>query len=685
MSKNINFTINLDGNIYTGLGNINKALNTVNASVSSSLKFFDKLSNSIFKINTIASGIQSVQSAIGGITEAGANAELQLMNLKTLFGGNAEAANDMYERISEYGKVTPYDKAGLIEAQRTMMSFGIEGEKAFKTLKQIGDIAMGDKQKMQSLALAFAQMSSTGKLTGQDLMQMVNAGFNPLQEISKQTGKSVADLKKEMEKGAVSVGMVEAAFQSATSEGGLFHNAIAEASETTAGKMAAIQDTIEEVKVAIFNATGDFGLWVDAAAQVALPIAQLSPLFSAIGGSIKWTKKQWDKFRKAVRKGTVSTCIDLGFINTAIVATGAFFKGLAATAKVACKAIGTAIKNIPIIGWIAAAIAAVIALFQLLWERCEGFRRLLFGLWEVIKAISSHLWSVFKEGVAYVWSIVKPMIDAIKNYVSSLWASIVEGATLLWQKVVGIATRIGEFFMSVWTWISSTASEAFNFVVENLSLLWQHVVETATRIGEFFVGVWTWISSTASEAFNFVVARLAIVGSWISERLVKPIKQAFSSVWTVIKDVFNKIIDGLGRLFEPIRKLWNKIFPKDAFEKIGDAYKIGADKGSESWQNDQKAKAEGDVFPDISVLNPNIGTAEEKKSTKNKINADLTGGSLGSSAGTSAGKAQQVNITLESMVQTMNFNGSFDDNSHNVEQKLREMMARILGMAETAI
>ena len=211
---------------------------------------------------------------------------------------------------------------------------------------------MGDSGKMQSLSLAFAQMSSTGKLTGQDLMQMVNAGFNPLQEISKQTGKSVADLKKEMEKGAVSVGMVEAAFQSATSEGGLFHNAIAEASETTAGKMAAIQDTIEEVKVAIFNATGDFGLWVDAAAQVALPIAQLSPLFSAIGSSIKWTKKQWDKFRKAVNKGTVNTVVDLRIINTAIVATGAFFKGLAATAKVACKAIGTAIKNIPIIGWI---------------------------------------------------------------------------------------------------------------------------------------------------------------------------------------------------------------------------------------------------------------------------------------------------------------------------------------------
>ena len=646
MSENINFTINLDGNIYTGLGNINKALNTVNASVSSSLKFFDKLSNSIFKINTIASGIQSVNDAIGGITQAGANAELQLMNLKTLFGGNAEAANDMYERISEYGKVTPYDKAGLIEAQRTMMSFGIEGEKAFETLKQIGDIAMGDKQKMQSLALAFAQMSSTGKLTGQDLMQMVNAGFNPLQEISKQTGKSVADLKKEMEKGAISVGMVESAFQSATSEGGLFYNAIAEASETTAGKMAAIQDTIEEVKVAIFNATGDFGLWVDAAAQVALPIAQLSPIFSAVGASIKWTTKQWNKFRNAIRKGTLNTVFDLSIINTAIVATGAFFKGLATVAKVACKSIGTAIKNIPIIGWIVAAVSAVIAVFKLLWEKSEGFRRLLFGVWEVVKTIVSYLWKLLKGLITGIWEMVRPFVDTLKGYVSSLWSSIVDGAVWLWEKAV----------------------------------------EVATGIGDFFTGIWTWISTSAVSAFDWIVEKLGRVGTWITERLVKPIKQAFTGIWTVIKDVFNKIIDGLGKLFEPIRKLWNKLFPKDAFEKIGNAYRIGAEKGSESWRRDQKEKEEADGAFDIENGNINAGILQPDKVKKNGgSNPELSGGNLGSSAGVSAGKAQQVNITLESMVKTMNFNGSLSDNSRDVEQKLRELMARILGMAETAI
>lgn len=205
MANIFDYIFNIKGDYSIKINGLTDSTAEFQASVTRSQKALESFGQAAIGLESISNVIRNINSVFSGITEVGANAELQLMNLKTLFGGNAEAAEAMYERISEYGKVTPYDKAGLIEAQRTMMSFGIEGEKAFKTLKQIGDIAMGDKQKMQSLALAFAQMSSTGKLTGQDLMQMVNAGFNPLQEISKKTGKSVAELKKEMERGAISV------------------------------------------------------------------------------------------------------------------------------------------------------------------------------------------------------------------------------------------------------------------------------------------------------------------------------------------------------------------------------------------------------------------------------------------------------------------------------------------------
>ena len=200
MSNVFDYYLNLKGNIVGKIdGLIDKTIE-FQTSISRTQTLVEGLGRASIGLESISNVVNGVSEVFSGITEAGAAAELQLMNLKTLFGGNAEAADDMYKRISEYGKVTPYDKAGLLEAQRTMMSFGMSGEAAFSTLQQIGDIAMGDSQKLQSLALAFAQMQSTGKLMGQDFNQMINAGFNPLNEISKATGKSVGELKEEMSK-----------------------------------------------------------------------------------------------------------------------------------------------------------------------------------------------------------------------------------------------------------------------------------------------------------------------------------------------------------------------------------------------------------------------------------------------------------------------------------------------------
>lgn len=208
MSSVFDYRFNIDGNFSAEMQGMIDHTGEFSAKIKDCNSWLGKLSNTFAVWDMASNYVEKFSGALNGITEAGSAAELQLMNLKTLFGGNAEAAADMYERISDYGKVTPYDKAGLLEAHRTMMSFGLSGEAAFSTLKQIGDIAMGDSQKMQSLALAFAQMSSTGKLTGQDLMQMINAGFNPLNEISKLTGKSVGELKEEMSKGAISANFV---------------------------------------------------------------------------------------------------------------------------------------------------------------------------------------------------------------------------------------------------------------------------------------------------------------------------------------------------------------------------------------------------------------------------------------------------------------------------------------------
>lgn len=191
--------------------------------------------------------------AIGKAVKSGASTEMAKTNLTTLFQGDMAQVEKYYSKISNYAIKTPYEKTDLIEGQKTMMSFCISAEKSFKTLQHIGDIAMGDSQKMQSLTLAFSQATSAGKLQGQDLLQMINAGFNPLEQISKKTGKSIAQLKDEMAKGKITSDMLSEAFEYATSTQGLFYKGAEKASQTLGGKWSNLQDNLSEIAINFYD------------------------------------------------------------------------------------------------------------------------------------------------------------------------------------------------------------------------------------------------------------------------------------------------------------------------------------------------------------------------------------------------------------------------------------------------
>lgn len=176
-------------------------------------------------------------------------------SLKVLLGGNEERLNNIMGQIKDYALASPLNTKDMVGAVQMMTSFGIEAEKSIDYLKAIGDISMGDSGKFNSLALAFSQMSSAGKLMGQDLMQMVNAGFNPLEEISRKTGKSIGELKNEMSKGAISSKMVQDAFISATSAGGKFYGMASEGAKTLNGQISMLQESFDNM----FNEIGSKG------------------------------------------------------------------------------------------------------------------------------------------------------------------------------------------------------------------------------------------------------------------------------------------------------------------------------------------------------------------------------------------------------------------------------------------
>lgn len=210
------------------------------------------LTGKIKQMSGMLLGGMGLKELASRIISVRAEFESMETSLKVLLGGNEERLNNIMGQIKEYALASPLNTKDMVGAVQMMTSFGIEAEKSIDYLKAIGDISMGDTGKFNSLALAFSQMSSAGKLMGQDLMQMVNAGFNPLEEISRKTGKSIGQLKEEMSKGAISSKMVQDAFISATSAGGKFYGMSSEGAKTLNGQISMLQESFDNM----FNEIG---------------------------------------------------------------------------------------------------------------------------------------------------------------------------------------------------------------------------------------------------------------------------------------------------------------------------------------------------------------------------------------------------------------------------------------------
>ena len=190
--------------------------------------------------------IQKAKEFVGNVYDVRSEIEKLETSFRILVGDKAKA-DALFASIRKFAVETPMQLKDLAGAAQTMMGFGIATEDVMENLQALGDISMGDSQKFQSLALAFSQMSATGKLMGQDFLQMVNAGFNPLDQMAKTTGKSVAELKDEMLKGSISADMVRQAFMDATSEGGKFNGMLEAQSKTLAGAYSNLQGAIDDM------------------------------------------------------------------------------------------------------------------------------------------------------------------------------------------------------------------------------------------------------------------------------------------------------------------------------------------------------------------------------------------------------------------------------------------------------
>lgn len=202
-----------------------------------------RIDQSMKTIGTAAAAYFSV-SALNNFTQSVIQVRGEIESLEISFAtllGSTSKAKELFGAIREFEVKTPMTLEPLAKGAQTMLGFGIAVEKVMPILRQIGDISMGNTERFNSLVLAFSQASANGKLMGQDLLQMINAGFNPLNQISKDTGKSIAELRDEMSKGAISAADMEKAFAAATAEGGQFYGMLEKQSQGINGSLSNLE------------------------------------------------------------------------------------------------------------------------------------------------------------------------------------------------------------------------------------------------------------------------------------------------------------------------------------------------------------------------------------------------------------------------------------------------------------
>lgn len=239
-------------------GDYEKGLEDASEKTSS---FADKLKTGLATAAKVgAAAIGAASTAIVALGKIGLDYNSQMEQYTTNFTtmlGSQEAAVQKVEELKKFAASTPLSMDDLAKGTQTLLAFGVESENSTGILRQLGDIALGDADKMQRLSTAFGKAAAAGKLSGEVVQQMIDAGWNPLIQISQAAGETMEETQKRMSAGAISVEELQAAMEAVTTGTGQFAGGMEAASHTTQGLISTLQDNARALVGEVFQPISD--------------------------------------------------------------------------------------------------------------------------------------------------------------------------------------------------------------------------------------------------------------------------------------------------------------------------------------------------------------------------------------------------------------------------------------------
>lgn len=489
----------------------------------------------------ISKVVDGFKGLVGGAVDYQKSMEYYTTSF-TVMTGSADKASETVKKLADIGAKTPFDMPQLADATSLLMNFGFNADDAVNSMMMLGDISQGNADKLDSISRAYGKMSSAQKVSLEDINMMIDAGFNPLQEISEHTGESMQSLYDRISKGKMSVDEITESMKRSTSEGGKYFKSMDAQSQTLDGRLSTLSDTInsklgEALQPILKKASDEWIPNITNAIDnmdIDSVVSVIDDIISGVGDLFGFIMDNGDTIISLVAGiGTAMLTWKVASMINGVVGAVKAFQVANEGASVA-QALLNGVMNANPIMLVATLLAGLIATIVTLWNTNEGFRNAVISVWNAFKdtvgnAITAvggfidNLISWFQALPGRIGTFLGNVISNVQNWASNMASRASETGS---RFVNGVVSFIRGLPSAVWNWLSSTLNNAWNFARQ----LAQAGANAASGLVNNIIGR---IRSLPGQLYNWGVDMV--------KGIANGIRNAIHHVTSAVSDVANKI------------------------------------------------------------------------------------------------------------------------------------------------
>lgn len=382
---------------------------------------------------TAVAGLASGMIALG--IKSNASLETSQVAWTTLLG-TQEEAKQMLDDITKYAATTPFSKTGVDTMAKQLHNAGFEGQALFDQLTKFGNMGSAfaiQEDSLSEMVRQYSQVQMAQVAYTEDLNILQDRGIPIFKGLAEVMGVSVAEVKNMASQGKITADIYNQALDSiaSTTEG-----AMEKQSKTFSGMLSTIQDNVVNISQKIVQPLFEkiieyMPLVIDLADNFSANLDEGKGILDSLKESVTivFGEDTWNKI-------TMVTTVVMGLVGAYTILKGVMFisnliNSVSSAWGVLSSAmgIGTAVTEGATVAqtglnlawlaspttWIIAGITAVVAIFVLLWNKCEGFRSFWINLWETIKTAFGNAKDWVVNGVSDMASKALNKFNEIKQ------------------------------------------------------------------------------------------------------------------------------------------------------------------------------------------------------------------------------------------------------------------------------